>query len=205
MAQWFATQIGAISTNRFAERKCHIIRAIRAVRLKPAIHVFQCPNDSQKKTGVQFLELSDDSQGHPFPEMTRGFWCLVTAVDLLVDFLVDIFCRFSIEKTSRKKSTEQSTIFKGPFWPKSTQGNFCLERFARRFPRSGPSKGGEACHLFLWLQWWPTLKGRFWQTPSCPKQPCSWASGWRQAVRVSSRVGKGCHEHAHADLENLIT
>ena len=68
-------------------------------------------------------------QGHPFPEMTRGFRCLVSAVDFLLDFLGP----FSLEKKRRKKSTEKSTkkstIFKGPFWPKSTQGNFCLDPF----------------------------------------------------------------------------
>ena len=28
----------------------------------------------------------NSGKGHPFPEITRGFWCLVSAMDLLVDF-----------------------------------------------------------------------------------------------------------------------
>ena len=46
-------------------------------------------------------------QGHPFPEMTRGFWCLVSAVEIIlwiffVDFVVDFFGPFSLEERAGK-------------------------------------------------------------------------------------------------------
>ena len=47
-----------------------------------------------------------------------------------------IFAAHFLGKTSRKKSTEKSTkkstIFRETFWPKSTQGNFCLDIFWSR-------------------------------------------------------------------------
>ena len=42
-------------------------------------------------------------QGHPFPEITHGFWFLVSAVDFVVDF----FGSFSLEK-KQEKSTDKS-------------------------------------------------------------------------------------------------
>ena len=49
-------------------------------------------------------KLSQVCQGHPFPDITRGFWCLVPAVDFFVDFPRWIFFGFFLlaEKINKK-------------------------------------------------------------------------------------------------------
>ena len=67
--------------------------------------------------------LSSSGQAHPFPEITRGFRCLVSTVDFLVHgfhggffgaYFWTIFRATSfgkMQKNSTEKSTKQSTIF----------------------------------------------------------------------------------------------
>ena len=50
-------------------------------------------------------------QGHPFPEITRGFCCLVSAVDFLVDFFVDIFGPFSQARKNPPKNPPKNLRF----------------------------------------------------------------------------------------------
>ena len=65
----------------------------------------------------------------PLPWNTRGFWCLVSGVDFLVDFFED--GPFSLEKRAGKNPPKNPpqifTILYGTFWRKSTQGNFCRD------------------------------------------------------------------------------
>ena len=67
------------------------------------------------------------TQGHPFPEISREFWCLVFAVDFWGDFVVDLSGRFPWESEPEKNIDKKSIFFKGTFGPRSTQGDFCLE------------------------------------------------------------------------------
>ena len=41
------------------------------------------------------------NEGDPFPEINRGFWCLVSTVDFFVDFFVNCFGPSSLEKQAR--------------------------------------------------------------------------------------------------------
>ena len=66
-------------------------------------------------------------QGHPFPEMTRGFWCLVSAVDFLVEFFVDFLGSFSLENEQEKihrKIHQKNHDFQGTLLTKIHSGKF---------------------------------------------------------------------------------
>ena len=58
-------------------------------------------------------------QGHPFPEIFGGFWCLVSAVDFLVDFLGHFPWENKQEKIHRKIHG-----FQGNFLTKVHSGKF---------------------------------------------------------------------------------
>ena len=74
-----------------------------------------------------------NNQGHPFPEMFGGFWCLVSTVDFLVDFFVDFFGPFSLGKQAGKNPPKN---------PPKNQGNFLTKIHSGKF-LPGQNKGSK--------------------------------------------------------------
>ena len=94
-------------------------------------------------------ENPPEGQGHLFPEIARGFkiWCLVSAVDFLVDF----WGHFPWKNKQGKKAAKNppKNPWKNPvnFWPKSTQGNCCLDRRTKTHKSGRTSPNRESPRL----------------------------------------------------------